>query len=839
MNRPMWTQPWLRRLLGMLVIVTASAPGALAQSSDVRFVEGLRARRLYDLASLHCREKLADSQLDALEQAELTAQLIRVYGEQAMHAAPDQRAQWWQAAHDVGAAFHEQHASHPRLLVVRLQDALVWCVEGELLRQEAEAARGDAAQQFTAALEVLRRAARALEQLDRDLGNALPAAPPAADGAVLTADELFALRTHVRLELARVYRNRGFCYPEGDDRIAAISAALEPLQAAISQLPADDPLAARARLEQAICHRLLGSAADAERVLSSLASGNSPPELAAAIRAEQVRAALAAEDVEGAMAKATQQLPPAAENDADFALARLEAIVATWQQSAAQQAGQQAAEWRSQAVALTQFIEQTHGAYWGRRAERLLLRSAAAGSGAGDVEILRRRADDLYLQSRLPEALAAYQEAADAAAAASLPAEEFLCRFRAALVLQQTGDLQGALQRLQSVALQLPTQPHAAAAHMEAIKLSLELARSNSGHLPLYEQLLLEHLANWAAAETADQVRLWLGLLYRHSKRWKEAIAVYTAVPPTSQHAMESLHGTLAAWQSQLQETADVAERAEIVQRAEEYFRSVMSSGGGEELAAQAAIAAARLVFQFQPSRAATVLPLLENARLAVSAADRPALRDEIESLAITALAIDPARQREAAARLEQWQAQDPQLVLALATSLSEISEDLPDQQQRALADLQLQLVARLRSVLSDAQSQRSLLRMEAWALAASGDRQRALAAFQQLAPQLPRDGRVQVKYAQLLERGGDPSSWKAALTQWSRVAAHSPERSDSWYAAKCGIARARLNLGKSADAAQLLTYLLEAFPPPSGSIWTKRIHELLAQCRATPAVER
>src|SRR5262249_17620184 len=136
MNERVLCSCWhLRHWFLAITICAAFAVSSTAkiesQSDNVRLVEGLRERRLFDLAIQHCRDLLSNSQLDPLEQAELTGQLVRVYGERAMHAEQNDRAQWWKAAHDTTAAFVKGYSHHPRLIVVRVQDAMVLCAEGE------------------------------------------------------------------------------------------------------------------------------------------------------------------------------------------------------------------------------------------------------------------------------------------------------------------------------------------------------------------------------------------------------------------------------------------------------------------------------------------------------------------------------------------------------------------------------------------------------------------------------------------------------------------------------------------------------------------------------------
>jgi tetratricopeptide (TPR) repeat protein len=77
------------------------------------------------------------------------------------------------------------------------------------------------------------------------------------------------------------------------------------------------------------------------------------------------------------------------------------------------------------------------------------------------------------------------------------------------------------------------------------------------------------------------------------------------------------------------------------------------------------------------------------------------------------------------------------------------------------------------------------LVRLRASALAAAGRRQEAIAAYAQLAEQLPDDGQVQESYAALLAGSDSAADLRAALVRWQQVEQRSRPGSTRWYRAR------------------------------------------------------
>src|SRR5690606_18455797 len=198
------------------------------------------------------------SAIDPTERTRLTIELMRVRGEQALHAPVDQQARWWAAAREAGERLLAADPPAVRRELVEVQLALLLVAEGELARQQAEVARGSQPD-YSAALDVLRRAESSLESVLEKLEQP-PLAPARSESSdELSTDERFALRNQVRLEHARLLTARAQCYPAGSaDRIAAAMQANEILAAIRATIAAENPMTWETYVHEAVAQRLVG-----------------------------------------------------------------------------------------------------------------------------------------------------------------------------------------------------------------------------------------------------------------------------------------------------------------------------------------------------------------------------------------------------------------------------------------------------------------------------------------------------------------------------------------------------------------------------------------------------
>ncbi len=162
------------------------------------------ARRLFELAELHCRQRLERPDLNDAQRLDLVLQLSQTLAAHAVESPAGQREPLWKQARESIDAFDKQHPHHPRRLALGLQHALVDSTIGELSRQEADVT-GRAGPEVEVARQALRDAIGQLRQLDEQAGVELRnlAAAQRAEPGRWTSAELISLQTTIRYQLAR------------------------------------------------------------------------------------------------------------------------------------------------------------------------------------------------------------------------------------------------------------------------------------------------------------------------------------------------------------------------------------------------------------------------------------------------------------------------------------------------------------------------------------------------------------------------------------------------------------------------------------------------------------
>jgi hypothetical protein len=816
-------------------------PAAGAESEDARFADGLRQRRLFSLAESFCRDRLADDRLGDADRADLVIQLMRCYAAQAVQASPADREPLWQAARQAAADFERDHAASPRQILVRVQDALTVAARGELLRLEAELLP-DSGRSLDDAKSAFREAGRLLEQRDEELTLEIPQrhrqSPRAED---LSADELTNLQHHVRYQRSRVQLGLALCYPpDSDDRIAMLAQAVDALRQPLTQLAAGDPLADRLRTQLAGCYRLLGNFAAAEQTLREVRPSAGQADAVLEVRAEAARLELARGRPRQALDMLGQGREVGGRVSPELDFAHLETYLALWRDAHERGDASEAENWQIKAVAMVKLVEQTHGPAWGRRSDLLLVHSIGGVRGGADLEVLVRTGDNLYRKGQADEAIATYEKAATAAAAAGQIGPSFQLRYKAALVDQNRQRYGRASEKLRALGGDLRTEPKAAEAHLLAAWNAAQEARQNEAALDAYEKILSEHLAYWPRGDTADTARLWLGRLRELQQQWADAAEAYQGIDGESEQAGEALPAAVRCWEKQLNdlraakkstESTALAAAGRLAARVERLVADASQPWTGQDrLCAEWA---ARFLVKYA-SRGGPQAESLLVAALSGQPPPEPAWRATAQSLLVLALAAQDGKQAEAERVLRQLGSLPAADVAEVIANLSALAESASSAGQREIAALRLAALEVLggRKSQLDAAVQSRLERWHAESLALAGRHADAVEAYGTLAARHPDDARLQAAYAELLLSDDDPKSWTMALDHWRRIAARARPQTELWYRAKFSTALALKQLGKKPEAAGRIRYLQAATPAVEATPWGRKFADLLRDCQ-------
>jgi hypothetical protein len=529
-------------------LVAALAPPARADSLDAPFVAALRERRLFELAERYCVDRINSSQTAEVERADLAVELIRTLATHAGHVPRSDRDTFWQAAHSAAADFQHRRPNHPRLVLIKIQDALTPLAQGELAWQEHEAGLLPAAELETAR-QMLGKGAESLTAQDKELAREIPLRRRTAlKTDELSAEELLALQQHVQYHMARARRLRGLLYAAGsDDRLAQLVAARQILEPLRTQVAADDVLAALVRLELAECLRLTERFEEATESLSGRDADGVEPGIQLQARAVALRLAMDQHNSLEIRRILEEGDLLGGQASAELDLARLQAWLVLGDYD--------------QAAATARKIEDRHGPYWTRRVGQALVTALPSDTDIKSAELLARRADQLVVTGKPDEALADYDRAAALARQAMDENAAFELAYKAALIEQQRKRNGQSARRLRSLATASPKHSQAAAAHL--------LAAWNAKATNEYEAILREHLATWPTADTATQAGLWLAQLAESRGQWQEALDAYATIPGSSPH--------FAAANSRLAHLAKDQPESGPVQEA--YAASLLESG--------------------------------------------------------------------------------------------------------------------------------------------------------------------------------------------------------------------------------------------------------------------
>jgi hypothetical protein len=834
----------------LLLCALTIAPPTLADTTDERFLSGLRDRQLFGLAESYCQERLADPALPLDRQAELTVELSRTLLEHALQTPPAEADPLWTRALDAPGAFLRDHPDIPLALLARVQGALVLLARGELSRQQAELSAANPTL-LSEARGYLRTALRELSAADQAAGEQLRRPDDAArDG--ISREQVRTLQNNVRYQLGRALRNQALCYPPGSpDRANALVQAVEQL-GPLAQLDASDPIAWPARLDEIACFRLSGEYDRAAQRLEALAAAEPPTDVTRRAAAERIRLALAQDNLDGAIQFSNTVSPEDARATADLDLARLETALIAWQQATEAKDDRAARQWEARASALVEDIQRHHPPFWTRRAEALLAGHVSTAGTSNNLAMLVRAAEGHFRGGQLDEALAAYDRAGAKAVEQRQPDEAFRLGYAAATIEHERRGHRAAADRYRRLALDSPRHPQAAEAHLLAIYNASQAARSRPGaSLDEYTAWLDEHLQQWPDGPTANQAWWLLARLREHQADWPRAIEAYQHVGADHEEYAGAIDGVGRCYERLLsQRRAAHQPTDEPAAAAARWFEGLILGDDNRlperwsPVELSAAARSARLWLRFTSGNADRADRILA---AALAGADRlepeavpPGWRTEAGCLSIAALA-GQGRFDEARGALERLHIDSPAAAKTLLQDLGQLSAAVPQAQRAELADLQAR-VARLLGGEGDdldADSRKALDLAEARALAAAGKRTEAALALGNLAADHPRDGQVQEEYGQALLEAGDRASLELALAQWREVERHSRQGGDRWFRARYGLARAYERLGDTERAAKVITSTQTLYPTLGGAELKEQFASLLERCRRKPMPRR
>lgn len=800
------------------------------ESPEYRLAEALRERRLFELAERVCRDRLVSPALPAREQAMMAEALLRTIGYSALELSGEAREKRFAVATQFVEELLRAQPDHPYRAQLMLQDALSKLAHGEaIVAEHSVSARSAGIQKL--ALDLLRAAESQLEELSQQLARAIPQLrrnPPAAGSP--TADELFALTSAIGYHQARASLLRSELYAsESPDRRALVLSSRETLENVLTQMAKEDPLRASAMLDLARAKAQLGEIDEALQIAAEVDQPEVQPALRLAARGEMIRLNIARNPPRFAdPATIDRQIDSVTSAELDEAILELYLAMAAALESNAEaqkKITSAAADWADKITA-------EHGAYWGRRADGLLLSSLPRAS-SGTADLLARSADRLYLQGSLDEARAAYEQAASGALEAGDRDAAFALWFKASLVDEKQQKHREAATRLLKIAMEDAAHDQAATAHLRGMWNLAQVARSEPSLLATYRAALDHHLRTWPTDPSTQQAAIWRLRIAIAESDLAAGIAASQVIPRESEMASEASLLLASCCRAAVATAKNEADEIALAKQGVAALESRLLGAARKLPEAWSAadrelvLTAAELLITYMPDQQS-----LAESMLAAAARGMPAPDDAWNAARarwqLVAVASDPQRAAEAMKLVAQLPADGSTLARLLATLASFRTRG--EEHRRQLAEVRLAVIAHWKqgSAKLSAAEELLLARQTAEALVALDKRAEALALYENLARQQPQDAEVQEGLATLLLDSTDRASLERALAQWRIVASKSRPRTERWFRAKHRVATAQLRLGDKAGAKALAAFLLASPPGLEGTSWKQAFEQIV-----------
>jgi tetratricopeptide (TPR) repeat protein len=824
-------------LMVLLLSIVLSGQVCAVPGEEAQLLSGLRERGLFEIAEYHCRNQLGREDLTPRERMQWTVQMVRTMAQEALNLPADQRAVVWSRAVNTATQYVIVHTAQTKsfTIPVATQAALVLAKQGEFLRLEAVVAR-DPASEMQGARDKLRVAAKELNDLLQEVDVQLTMAANTTTDEALSQQELISIKQRLSFYLGSVYRNQAVTYPSGSgDRIAAMQRAISALKQPLSQLAAEDGLVVDIQLGLIGCHRELSQWTAATGLLEKLQNTTLEPSLQLRVRSEQVRMLLAQQELQKCTLLLEGPRSVSGVTSPELDLARLDTYIGLWQQASDEKNEERRKHWEQLTVAAVAAIEQEHGEYWGRRAELRLLEHAGNRGAPSNLDVLERTADELYRKENFIEAVNAYDQAADLALAGGFDEVALKLSYKAALVVQQQGDVDEFINRLVTLALRLRKQPTAATIHMLAVRNIAAVMKDDPQRQLQFRQLLEEHLQFFTAGTTVDQARVWLGALVQRESKWDEALALYVQVAPTHPQFLDVLQQLQLCWDQKwaAYDAAELAQQPHPLTPVIDYCKSFMTTDEGQWLklwdpvSRQAALVYSRFALRLPQPKYDEIGTILTLASVGDTKPDGKWL-SAANTIRIVAL-VAQGRGEQASELVQELSESSPQRWLEMLQQLAAIAETAPANVQQQIAQLQLKTISELQGKLGEVnveyRVQWDLLHANASIML--GHAKSGYALYAKIAGRNLKRGDIQQRYAEALLLSNDEVRLREALVQWRRVLVGHRPRTDQWYAAKFALAETYIRLGEREEAHQRIRYL-KATSGLGNAAWTKKFQELL-----------
>lgn len=837
-------------LLMLACVVSTSTIAAFADEGDsltARYFQQLRQRGLFRLAENHAESRLADPQLKSDLRIDLAIELSRTLAAHAAVVGDDEEAELWKRA---GAVIEEERtaaADSPRRILLDGAAAMVPVLRTESLMLDLETSPFDEPVRETLD-HISTEALQQLALVERSLADRLRK-PDGKTKAVidLTVDEHRRLAAQVHLRWGQVMQARARLSSGGtQERQADLVTADERFRKVSNSSSAEEQFAARLGL--AISNRLRDELDRAFEMLDSLESDgkNLSGGRKDAIRLERARVLLNSRRPDAA-AQELLQMQAGRPVSGEFWFVQFQVLAAM--KRVANERGNRAisAELQERATEALADVERQVGGVWSRRCRSIWSAAESVERYGHRLAALVAQARAEYVAGRTPAAITAYSSAVDLAQESGQQELAMEVGSTLAGILAQDERWEELVSRCRQLVAAQPQ--HARAAEIDLLGIygqgRLVDQDPTAERRTRYARELADHLRRYPNSETAGEVAYLQGRLAETEQRTSDAVDAYDRVRGDHMRSPAAAAAMARCCVLRLLEERevgrhDVALDRDIINRLTPKLRSLPENAATwTDSQAELAYQAVRALLLVEPPRlddAERWLNQLNEATTvsgeeAKASAQRSDLRQRTGPLRLVVFASQ-GKPQAAEQLLGTLSQAGPWELLAVVEELSQIHATGSETARRSLIETQLaaaELLDRRRAELTAAQQQRLDLAL-AKSYFATTQSAKAIAVYQRMLEQSPRDAGLTRRLGQLLLLREEPACRLLAKFCWQRVEGLLKQGTDDWLDARCRTIECCLLLGEREQARKLLKVTKLLYPQLGGEELRSRYTQLETQ---------
>jgi tetratricopeptide (TPR) repeat protein len=818
----------------VLAVGVGWAPAVVCRGdANDEFIQGLLDRGLVQVAENEALRRLDDPLTKPVERVQWSLRLAAAYLRHAANVGGPDRESLTKRAEETLAELLAAAPPLPRQEEIRVRRVQLHAEHGELLAWEWQYGNGGEPAR-AAALAALDSAAVGLRairlQLPEDAKAAVRRTPAQLADGELHAADVRQLERDVEHQLAATLVSYASVAPEGPQRDAAIRDADQLLQE-LAQGWTGDVRTWEARLLRVRLARLRGDFNQSAGLVRGALNEQPARWLADQFVAELVRGQTSSGQLDVALETLLQRSRQPGGLGDELRFLQIDALWQAQQLATRRGDAETAAAIRTQAETLAMELPGN----WGSVARSRLGQEVEASRYGPRVARLVQEARAAYQSNELELATTRFQQAADLAIQeGQLAAADELDYTRGSMLIDR-GEYAKAVDVFERLMDRSPDGKQTQdAGLLQAYGVGKQYAAAPADALAArYVELLEAHRRKYAGSPSAVEATAMQAAFEEARQQWSPALALYLELAnhpdrgPAAQLRAAVIYEQILNHLRTNRQPVDAWEDRAVEDLAGFAHRFPTAAPQLTAIQAEIAVRLVRIVLAHREHAFAEAARLLQPVLLAAEhqrreserngspvAAEWIRLSRSAAQLMIVALAgqgeIEAARQQ-----FQQLSIADPLELLELLRGLTKLAVDVPVQYRQALAHLQLDTAQQLRLKNPDltVEQRRQLDAAVADAYVASGNDLNAVAFYNRLLEQSPRDPERLQAAAELHQRIGAAENLRKAKGYWQQLEKLQTKGSADWLTSRLHIAECAVALGEKAEAQKLIRLTRLVYP--------------------------